>query len=230
MTKECWERTQGYLAELFGQEDPHLAGLMKRAVAEGLPDIAVNAEVGRLLGMLAALSGDEGSRLAVEVGTLAGYSGIWIARGLGAEGRLICLEPDPRHADFAERSFREAGLEERVEVRREEGIPALIRLAEEEGNESVDLIFIDAIKTEYPEYLRLARPLVRPGGILVADNVLGTGSYWIDSPPGLSENRDAVDRFNREVAADPLFEAVIVPLRQGLLVARRKRPAPDPPR
>ena len=82
----------------------------------------------------------------------------------------------------------------------------------------MDLAFLDAVKTEYPAYFEALRPLIAPGGVLVADNVLGTGDYWIDSEPGVSPSRDAIDLFNRKVAADPDFEATMVPLRQGEVV------------
>jgi caffeoyl-CoA O-methyltransferase len=95
-------------------------------------------------------------------------------------------------------------------------------LAAELGPASADLAFIDAAKTEYPDYFRLLKPLIRPGGLLVADNVLGSGSWWIDTPPG-DPDRDAVDRFNRIVAEDPDFEAAAVPIRQGVLIARKSR-------
>ena len=78
------------------------------------------------------------------------------------------------------------------------------------------------MKVEYCDYLERAAPLLRPGGLLIADNTLGTGSFWITDPPGESENRDAIDRFNATVAGDPHFEAMVVPIRQGLLVARRR--------
>jgi predicted O-methyltransferase YrrM len=197
---------------------------MPRATAAGVPDIAVSADVGHLLKILASMTnGGRGARRIVEVGTLAGYSGIWLARGLDRDprSRLLTIEPNALHADFAEREFRTAGLADRVQVIRGDGLGVLQRLVKELGPGSVDVLFLDAIKTEYPEYFRIGKPLITPGGLLIADNVLGSGSWWIDTPPGSAESRDAADRFNRLVSADREFESAAVPLREGVLIARR---------
>ncbi len=158
-------------------------------------------------------------RLAVELGTLAGYSAIWIARGLSAGGRLITFEPNPEHADFAEREFDAAGVAEQVELRRAPGIAGLEQLAGELAPGSVDVLFLDAVKSEYPDYFRLARPLIAPGGLLVADNVLGSSAWWIDDEA--NPQRQGAHALNTTLAADPEFEAVAVPLREGVLIARR---------
>lgn len=225
MTPQRWADTGAYLREVFGRQDEQLATLMPRAVAAGLPDIAVSADVGRLVMILASMTpGDAaGRRTAVEVGTLGGYSGIWLARGLGDRGRLITIEAENRHADFAQREFETAGLGSRVQIRRGKGLDELPRLVNELGPGSVDVLFLDAIKSEYPRYFEIARPLIRRGGLLLADNALGGGSWWIDQPAGSSADRDGADRLNRTVAADPDFEAACVPIREGVLIARRVR-------
>ncbi len=211
MTPERWEYLGRYSKELFGSQDDHLAGLMDEAVAAGLPDIAVSADVGRLLMILTALTP---GRLAVEIGTLAGYSGIWISRGLAPSGRLITIEYEPEHAEFAEEQFTRAGVADRVEVRRGAGIEVLIHLNEELAPGSVDVLFLDAVKSEYTDYFRIARPLIAPGGLVLADNVYATEAGWIDEGHG-------IDDFNRLVASDPEFEAVAVMLRQGIMIAKR---------
>lgn len=218
MTPERWEYTRAYTRDVFGKEDEHLAGLMAEAINAQIPDIAVSADVGRLLLILTSMTR---GRLAIEVGTLAGYSAIWIARGLSEGGRLITIEPVPKHADFAEAQFAKAGVADRVELRRGEGLKVLPRLAEELAPGSVDLVFLDAIKTEYTGYFEAVRPLIAVGGLVVADNVLGAGSWWIDDEE--NETRRRVDRFNRTIASDPDFEAACVPLREGLVIARRMR-------
>jgi predicted O-methyltransferase YrrM len=217
MTPDRWSYTAEYLRTVFGRSDDHLEGLMDEAVARGIPDIAVSADVGRLLMILTSMTG---GRLAVELGTLAGFSGIWLARGLSPAGRLITVEPNERHAAFAEEQFARAGLGDRVEVRRGRALDVLPKLRAELGDASVDVLFFDAIKTEYPEYFRLGRPLIRSGGLLIADNVLGAGTWWIDDEHDPS--RKGADALNRAIAADPDFEAVAVPLREGVLIARRK--------
>ncbi len=218
MTPARWRYTVEYVHEVFGQEDKHLAGLMQEAVAAGLPPIAVTAEIGRLLMMLTSMTR---GRLAVEVGTLGGYSGIWIARGLARGGRLITIESEPHHADFAETQFARAGVADRVEVRRGPALEVLPQLAGELGSESVDVVFIDADKMEYPDYWRAVRPMIAVGGIVTADNVLGSNDWWINQ---LSEpRRRAADELNRLVADDDDFDAVAVPLKQGVLIGRRMR-------
>ncbi len=225
-TRERFEYTRRYVREVFGAQDEHLAHLMERAVAAGLPDIAVSPDVGHLLQLLVAMTrpagpGPRGQRV-VELGTLAGYSTIWLARGLAAGGQVVTVELDERHARFAERELAAAGVGDRVTVRRGAALDELRRMRAELGEHSVDLFFFDAVKTEYQAYWDVARAMLRPGGLLVADNVLGAG-WWIDEVG--EPNREAIDRFNRAVAADAELEVACVPLREGVLVAR-KRDAP----
>lgn len=216
MTPERWAYTSDYLRRTFGREDGTLEGLRERALAAGLPDIAVSGDVGRLLSLLASTTR---RRLAVEVGTLGGYSAIWIARGF-APGKLVTIEYDEHHADFAEAELDRAGLAERVEVRRGAGLGVLDALSREHGPGSVDFAFIDADKREYPAYWERLRPLLAPGALFVADNVLGTSSWWIDDEAHPA--REAVDALSRALAADPEFDAAGVPIREGLLIARRR--------
>ncbi len=219
MTPERWQATCSYLDDVFGVEDERMSSLMRRAVEAGLPDIAVSASVGRLLLLLVKITG---ARTIIEVGTLAGYSGAWLARGLAPGGRLITIEPVDLHADFAQREFDALGLGECVELRRGLGLDVLPGLVSELGESSVDVVFLDAIKSEYPGYFPHAKRLLRPGGLLIADNALGGGDWWIDDPEGVNESRDGADRLNRMVAADEQFDAACVPIREGVLVARRR--------
>lgn len=217
MTPQRWRDTMEYSQRVFGTQDEHLAGLMAEAVRAGLPDIAVSADVGRLLMMMTSTTG---GRLAVELGTLAGYSGIWIARGLAPGGRLITVESERTHAEFAVAQFEKAGVDDRVEVRVGPALQVLPDLARELGPGSVDAVFLDAVKLEYPDYWTLVRPLIAPGGVVMADNVLGSNTWWIDDED--DPNRAAADQLNRAVAEDPDFEAVAIPLRAGVLVGRRR--------
>lgn len=211
MTPERWKFLGEYADDVFGQYDDHLAGLMSRAVAAGLPAISVSADVGRLLKILVSMT--EG-KLALELGTLAGYSAIWIARGLAPDGRLITIEYNEAHADFAQAEFETAGVTDRVEIVRGAALDVLPDLADRLGPASVDFAFVDAVKREYVDYFRLIKPLMKPGGLIVADNVYGTGAGWIDEGHG-------TDDFNRLIAADPDFDAVATPMREGVLIARR---------
>lgn len=219
MTPERWEKTSAYLEAVVGGEEGALGGLMERAVRAGIPDIAVSADVGRLLLLLTRLAG---VRRALELGTLAGYSGTWIARGLEAGGRLWTVEPEREHADFARRTFEENGVADRVTIMRTTGLDAIRALLAEFGEGSFDLVFIDAVKSEYPDYWRACRGLIRPGGLVIADNALGSDSWWIDAPDSNARSAAGADALNRMVCADPEFDAAIVTNRQGLLVARRR--------
>ncbi|MCI0364618.1 MAG: O-methyltransferase [Phycisphaerales bacterium] len=218
MTPQRWQFTNNYSRDVFGRQDPHLANLMNDGVAKGLPDIAVSADVGRLLYILTSTTR---AKLAIEVGTLGGYSGIWIARALSPQGKLITIEPEKLHADFALIQFQKAGVADRVDLRRAPGLQVLPQLARELPPKSVDVIFLDAIKTEYPAYWKIVRPLIAVGGLIIADNVYGSGDWWIDDLDNPS--RQAADQFNRLVANDADFEAVAVPLREGVLIGRRMR-------
>jgi predicted O-methyltransferase YrrM len=218
-TRERFEYTRRYVREVFGAEDEHLAGLMAEAVTAGLPDIAVSPDVGRLLMLLTSMTE---ARMVVELGTLAGYSTIWLARALAEgppPGKVITVELEEKHARFAEEQMKKAGVADRVEVRRGAALDVLPQLEQELGPESVDVFFFDAIKREYPDYWRIARRMLKRGGLLLADNVLGA-NWWIDMEG--HPDRDAVDRFNRDLAAAPDLDVTCVPLREGVLVARKR--------
>ncbi|MEC9374343.1 MAG: SAM-dependent methyltransferase, partial [Planctomycetota bacterium] len=121
------------------------------------------------------------------------------------------------------RAFRDAGVAERVEVRRTTALEAITALKKEFGAASFDLLFADAIKSEYPAYFRAARELIRPGGLFIADNALGGGSWWVDEPGESPESHEGAVTLNRLVAADPDFDSTIITNREGLLVARRRK-------
>jgi len=216
MTHERWRYTNLYAQSVFGKEDDVLKDLVRDAEAAGLPNWAVTSEVGRLLTILISLTP---GRLALELGTLGGYSAIWIMRGMADDGRLITIEHFDGHADFAEQQFVKAGLDGRVSVRRGLALDLLPSIAQEVGPKSLDVVFIDADKKEYPAYWKAVRPLVAVGGLVLIDNVFGTGLSWIDDPsdPGIA----ATDVMNRKIAADEEFVATAVAAPSGLLVARR---------
>jgi predicted O-methyltransferase YrrM len=216
MTLDRFAYTTRYLRDVFGHEDAHLEGLMTDAVRQGLPDIAVSPDVGRLLLLMTKLTR---GRLAVEVGTLGGYSGIWLARGLQDDGHLITIESEEKHARFAATQFEKAGVAHKVSVRQGKGLDVLADLARTLAPGTVDVLFFDAIKREYADYWRVAKDLLAPGGLLIADNVLGAG-FWIDQEG--HPDRDAIDAFNRSITADESLDATCVPLREGVLIARKR--------
>lgn len=211
MTPERWAFLSKYGEEVAGAQDNHLAGLSDAAMQAGMPDIAVTPDVGHLLKILVGLTP---ARTAIELGTLAGYSAIWIARALAAGGKLYTIEFEDSHADFAEAQFVMAGVDDRIRLLRGAALDVLPGLHDELGDGSVDFAFIDAVKTEYLDYFFALKPMMAIGGLIVADNVYSSGGRWIDNGAG-------TDAFNRLVAADPDFESALIPMRQGLLIARR---------
>jgi len=217
ITNARWELTHQYLDQVFALEDEALRDTRRAAEAAGFPPIAISPAVGSMLKAMAQLVS---AKTIVEAGTLAGYSAIWLARGLAPGGSIRTIETDPKHAAFARERFAAAGLADSVTVVEGTALTRLSEMATTPG--SVDLIFLDSDKREYPECLPHIAALLRPGGLLIADNVLGSDMWWIDEPEGSSPSRDAADHFNHALSADERFSAFAVPLRYGLAVAVRR--------
>jgi caffeoyl-CoA O-methyltransferase len=193
-----------YIDELFGPADPVLVAAQERSAAAGLPDISVTAAQGRLLHVLALACG---ARSILEVGTLGGYSTIWLARALPPGGRLISLEYEPKHAEVARHNVAQAGLADRVEIRIGRALDGLAQL-EDEGAGPFDLVFIDADKAPYTEYFQAAVRLGRRGTLIIADNVVRDGKV----AAGASDdpNVAGVQRFNAVLAQDHRVAAAVV--------------------
>jgi caffeoyl-CoA O-methyltransferase len=196
-----------YILELFAREDGSQREALASARAAGLPSIQVPAALGKLLHILTRAVG---ARKVLEIGTLGGYSGIWLARALPPNGRLISLEINPHHAEVARENFVRAGVADRVEVRVG---PALETLPALSAEAPFDLISIDADRDHYPAYLDWALRLSRPGSLIVADNVLRDGK--VIDPPGGDSAMKAVHEFNNKAASHPGLEAIILPNRDG---------------
>jgi caffeoyl-CoA O-methyltransferase len=220
MNSARWKYTARYLSEVFGAEDAAAASIRDRCERAGLPPIAVTGDIGRFLTLLVRMTG---TRTAVEVGTLGGYSALHIVRGLAPGGRLITIESDGRAAEIARENLDAAGVGDAVRIEEGPALTVLPRLAEELGPRSVGFAFLDADKSEYLQYWTHLRPLLAEEGLLVADNILGTGRWWIDEEE--HENRRAVDEFNRLLVADPEFETAGLLAREGLLITRRREGA-----
>ncbi|MCI4373226.1 MAG: O-methyltransferase, partial [Thermoplasmata archaeon] len=169
--RDVWEGVDRYFSEVFGLDDPILEAVLRSTDRAGLPAIQISAVQGRLLQLLAKL---QGAGQILEIGTLGGYSAIWLARALPSGGRLISLELSAHHADVARANLGSAGLSDRVEVRVGPAVESLARL-ESEGAGPFDLVFIDADKERYPEYLSWAVRLSRLGTLIIADNVIRNG-------------------------------------------------------
>lgn len=169
--QSTWNAVDAYFAEQLIGPDPVLDAATAAADAAGLPRIAVAPTQGKLLHLLALT---QGARRILEVGTLGGYSTIWLGRALPEDGTLLTLEIDPAHAEVARANLAHAGLEKIAEVRLGRAADTLAELVEQ-GTEPFDLVFIDADKPSNPEYFRRALQLTRPGSLIVVDNVVRGG-------------------------------------------------------
>ena len=171
MTQELWTSVDDYISNLFVPFDPVMQETLATSEAAGLPSIGVAPNEGKLLMLLAQICG---ARKILEIGTLGGYSTIWLARGMASGGTLITLEASAKHAEIARINIARAGLANAIEVRVGSALDTLPRLAAEDRG-PFDLIFIDANKDNYPEYFAWALKLSRRGSLIVADNVIREG-------------------------------------------------------
>lgn len=199
-----WTAVDRYFADLLLPADEALAAALHTSAAASLPPIQVSPTQGRLLTLLARALG---ARRILEIGTLGGYSAIWLARGLPPDGTLITLELDPRHAEVARRNLARAGLAAVADVRVGPALGSLARLAAD-SPEPFDLVFIDADKERYPECLDAAIGLTRPGGLIIIDNVVRDGRILE------SGSRDAAIQGTRrmleQLARDPRVDATAI--------------------
>lgn len=205
-----------YVEGLFAPQDEALEAAVRESRRAGLPEIQVSPNEGKLLRLLAEMVG---ARRILEIGTLGGYSAIHFGRALPEDGRLISLEIDERHAEVARQNVERAGLGGSVEIRVGDAKAILAELVEN-GEGPFDLVFIDADKEGYPEYLEWSLALTRPGSLILGDNAIRGGSV-LDPTDGSSR---AMREFNRRLAEDPRLSAIVLPLIReridGLAIAR----------
>jgi predicted O-methyltransferase YrrM len=193
-----------YIDGLFAPQDVALAFALAEARAEGLPAIQISAGQGKLLYLLAKLAG---ARRILEIGTLGGYSTIWLGRALPADGFMVTLELEPAHARVAAKSLHRARLLEQVELMVGPALESLETLVSR-GADPFDLVFLDADKGNYSNYFRSIMRLVRPGSLILADNVIRAGAV---ADPGADDPAAVGAReFNALIAADPRLEAVVM--------------------
>ena len=204
MSNERWTEVDRYLSGLLAPSDPALAAALEASAAAGLPAIQVSPVQGRLLELLARACD---ARAILEIGTLGGYSAIWLARALPPGGRLITLEADPKHADVARANLTRAGLAERVEIRLGPALETLPRLAAE-GRGPFDLVFIDADKPSNADYFDWALRLTRRGSLILVDNVVRDGAVADASSedPAVLGTRRLLQR----MAAEPRVRATAI--------------------
>lgn len=215
-TTNLLRRIDAYVEELFAPSDEALEAALRDARDGGLPEIQVSPAQGKLLYLLALISN---ARRVLEIGTLGAYSTIHLARALPEDGELITLELEEEHAEVARGNIERAGLSEKVQVVVGDARKLLAAMAKEDF-EPFDLVFIDADKEGYPEYLDRALELSRPGAVILGDNAIRGGSV-IDAEDASSE---AMREFNRKLAEDPRLEGIVLPILRervdGLAIAR----------
>lgn len=203
MTEDQWTAVDRYITDHLVPSDPVLDATLASSVANGLPAINVAPNQGKLLQLLARTVG---AKKILEVGTLAGYSTIWLARALPPGGKLITLEYEPKHADVARANIERAGLAHLVEIRLGKAIDTLPKIAAERSG-PFDLIFIDADKPGNADYFAWALRLARVGSLIVVDNVVRNGGV-ID--PAGDENVQGARRLYDAMAKEPRVSATAV--------------------
>jgi predicted O-methyltransferase YrrM len=199
-----WSAVDSYITDLFLAPDTALEAALASSAAAGLPTINVSPTQGKLLHLLARA---QGARRILEIGTLGGYSTIWLARALPSNGQLVSLEVDPKHAEVAQGNLARAGLSSIVEIRLGSALDTLPKLVSE-GRGPFDLIFIDADKPGYADYLKWSLKLARPGTLIIADNVVRKGA--VADPGSTDENVQGIRKFNEALAGEKRVTTTVI--------------------
>ncbi|MBX3219190.1 MAG: O-methyltransferase [Labilithrix sp.] len=202
MSKETWSAVDHYFEAVLTPKDDALESALAANAAAGLPAIDVSASQGKLLHLLARI---RGAKSILEVGTLGGYSAIWLARALPEDGRLVTLEIDPKHAAVARSNLERAGLSQVAIVREGRAIDSLAALKREGA--SFDFVFIDADKPSNPDYFARALDLVAPGAVIIVDNVVRGGA--VIDPDG-DDAVQGVRRLHELIASNPRVNATAI--------------------
>jgi predicted O-methyltransferase YrrM len=189
-----WIAVDKYIGDLLLPSDRSHDAAIETSAAAGLPSIAVSPALGKLLHVLAKATG---ARRILEIGTLGGYSTIWLARALPPDGRVVTLEVDPKHAEVARANFSRAGVADRIDLKLGAALDTLATLG---AAGPFDFVFIDADKGGYAEYLHWAVALSRVGALIVADNVIREGK--VTDPASKDQNVQGIRRFNDALAAE----------------------------
>jgi caffeoyl-CoA O-methyltransferase len=218
MNQQLFESVDQYISNLFEDEDDCLKATEQAIIESGIPQISISPNQGKFLQLMAKVSK---AKKILEVGTLGGYSTIWMARALPAHGKMITLEIEEKHAKVARQNFDRCGLASKIDIRLGKAIEVM-PLLEQEGAGPFDMIFIDADKPPYTEYFQWALKLSRPGTLIIADNVIREGKVLLDESP--DEMVAGVKRFNaflsqcKEVDAT-IFQTVGSKEHDGMAIA-----------
>ncbi len=202
--EEVWSKAEQYITDHLLGKDEVLDSVISAAESAGMPAIQVSPTHGKLLMLLAQM---HGAKRILEIGTLAGYSTIWLARALPADGRLVTLEFEPKHAAVARDNIEKAGFADRVEVREGSALDTL-PLLKAEGAGPFDLVFIDANKNGYADYLGWALKLTRRGSVIIADNAVQEGR--IADAACDDTNVQGIRRFIEMLGAEPRVSATVL--------------------
>lgn len=204
MTQDLWNSVDQYVSDVLVGQDAALEAALAESTKAGLPAINVAANQGKMLFLFARMLG---ARRILEIGTLGGYSTIWLARGLAPGGRVVTLEADPKHAEVARRNLDRAGVGEGVEIVLGKALETLPGV-EAKGGGPYDLFFIDADKASIPEYFQWSLKLSRPGSLIVVDNVVRGGA--VADAKSEDASVQGVRRFNEMVAAEQRVTATTI--------------------
>lgn len=204
MTQELWSEVDRYLVSTLGLDDPDLASIQEAADVAGLPPIQVSAPQGKLLQIIARMID---AKNILEIGTLAGYSTIFLARALAPGGKVVTLELEKRHAEVAVANFERAALENRIEMRQGNAMDTLPQLSKE-GAGPFDMVFIDADKPNIPSYFEWSLKLSRPGAVIIVDNVVREGA--VADAGSTDEAVKGVRRLNEMMASDSRVVSTVI--------------------
>jgi caffeoyl-CoA O-methyltransferase len=204
MNNEIFESVDHYISDLLGHEDEALIAATTSLKEAGMPAISISPNQGKFLQVLALLCN---AKNILELGTLAGYSTIWMARALPKDGKLITLEYDPKHAAVAQKNIERAGVAGQVQIRTGKALDILPQL-HAEGAGPFDMIFIDADKPPYADYFEWALKLARPGTLIVVDNVIRDGKVLNENSTDAAVN--GAQRFNKVLGASTAVTATIL--------------------
>lgn len=204
MNADLFKKVDDYISDLLAPEDAVLTETIESLDRENIPQISVTANQGKFLQILLMLGN---AKTVLELGTLGGYSTIWLARALPEDGKVISIEIEENHAKVARQNIERAGLSHKVEVRVGKALDLLPKIADN-GEGPFDMIFIDADKPPYAEYFKLALTLSRPGTLIICDNVIRDGKVLDANHP--DERVQGVRRFNQLLAETPQVTATIL--------------------
>ena len=203
-----------YISENFVQEDSCLQDIIEQQKAGGGPMMNVGPDQGKFLYLLMKL---HKPKTILEIGSYFGYSAVWLARGLGADGKITCVEKSEKQCQIIEENLMRAGLKSSYEVMQAAGLDAMQKFVDEQR--TFDVVFVDADKKNYPNYFKLANKLLNSGGVLLVDNCIWYERILEKNP---DEQTQAILEFNKLLAESPDYESTLITIQDGLCFAIKK--------